>query len=66
MQDELENKDNYYCSVPHKEWYDHMSTMDTKDNRKQAEFQIKILASSQASTANYDSDAPARIPRKNK
>ena len=61
MHDELENKDNYYCSVPHKEWYDLMSTMGAKDNRKRDESQTKILAASRSSPDNYYTDTSTRV-----
>ena len=32
MQDELDYKYNYYCSVPHQEWYDLLSTTEAKEN----------------------------------
>ena len=34
MQDELEDKDKDYRSVPHEEWCDILYTMQAKDNRK--------------------------------
>ena len=66
MQDELEEKSWYYCSVPHKDWSDLLYTMEAKDNRKRATYEIKILAASKAAPANYDSDMSARVPHKKK
>ena len=34
MLDEMEDKDKYYWSMPHKYWCDLMSTMEGKYNRK--------------------------------
>ena len=66
MQDELDYKYNYYCSVPHQEWYDLLSTTEAKENIKRAATHIKILAASKAAPAHSDSDASTKVPRKNK
>ena len=40
--------------------------MEAKDNSKQAVNQIKILATSKAASAKYDSDTYSRVPHKKK
>ena len=66
MQYELDKTIHDYCSVPHEEWYDLLQTMEAKDNRKRATYEIKILAASKAAPANYDSVMSASVPHKQK
>ena len=52
--------------MPHEEWYDLLSTMEAKCNRKISADQIKRLAASKSAPANSDIYAPARGTRKKK
>ena len=66
MHDEMENKDKGYLSLSHKEWYDLMSTMEVKDNRKRAAYQIKILAAQKVVLVDYDINTIPRVTHKKK
>ena len=65
MQDELEDKQEDYCSLDHDDWCDIMSTIKVKDNRKRAATQINRIATSKAAYYS-DSDESIRVPRKKK
>ena len=45
MHNDMEDKDNDYNSLKYEEWYDLLSTLEAKYNRKISAYQIKILAS---------------------
>ena len=66
MQDELEDKHEDYCYTLHKEWYDLLSTMEVKDNRKMAAAHIKSLSPSKESHINYDIGNSVKMPRRKK
>ena len=66
VQDELDDKDKDYFSVPHKEWCDLLSIMEGKYNRKRAASQIKILSASKAEPDNSYSNTRPRVTQKNK
>ena len=66
MQDELEDKNEDYCPIPHEEWFNLISTMEVKDNSKRAVAQIKRLVTSKSVPVNYGSDDPIRFPRNKK
>ena len=61
MQDEMYDKDKYYCYLYHEEWCELLSTMEGKDNQKWAADQIKRLASSKDDQANSDIDARLKV-----
>ena len=65
IQDELEdNKEDYY-SLTHEDWYDLLSTIKVKDNRKRAVTQIKEISTLRAAS-NYDRNDPVRVTRNKK
>ena len=66
MQDETEDKDKDYPSLPHKQCYELLYTIETKGNRKLAADQIKRLADSKAVSTHSDSNTSANMPRKKK
>ena len=66
MKDVLEDNHGDYCSIPHEEWCDLLSTMEVKDNKKRAADQIKRLATSKAAPINSKRDGYTRVPRKKK
>ena len=63
MQDELEDNHEDYCYILHEYWYDLLSTIEVKENRKRDITQIKRLETSKAAS-NYDSNEPIVVPRK--
>ena len=66
MQDILEEKYKFYCSVPNKYWCNLLSATEAKYNRNQSVDHTKRLASSKAEPANYDRDTYTKVTHKNK
>ena len=65
MQDELDDHPENYCSLTYEYWWDLLSTIEFKDERKRAAAQIKNIASARASSFSDSSDSE-RISRKKK
>ena len=61
----MEDKQETYSSFSHQDWYELLSTIEAKDNRKRAATKIKNIASSRADSLS-DSNYSLRIPRKKK
>ena len=61
----MEETDRGYLSLPHEKWCDLLSTLEAKDNRKSATYQIKRLASPKAAPAS-DIDGSHILPGKKK
>ena len=66
MKDALEDNSEEYFHVPHKEWWDLLSTMKLKCNSRIYAAQIKRLSTSKAVPVNYESDESIKLPRKKK
>ena len=63
IQDGLEDNEEEYIYLDHKDWCDLLSTIEVKDNRKINATQIKRLATS-TETSNYDSHESIMVKRK--
>ena len=63
MQDNLEDNQEDYCSLDHEDWWYLQSKVDSRDNRKREENQIKKLSTLKEASI-YDSNKSVRIPHK--
>ena len=62
---ELDDHPEEYRSLTYEDWCDLMSTIYVKEKRKRAADHIKKIASTRAASI-YDSNKPARVPRRKK
>ena len=62
----MDYKENDYSSFPNEEWWDLLSTIESKDDQQQYAAQIKRLAASKAEVANYGRDLSENVTHKKK
>ena len=62
MQDESEDRQEYYRYLNYEYWCDPLYTIEVEDKRKRAATQIKKIASARSASLS-DSDESARIPK---
>ena len=65
MQDKLEDNQEDYCSLTNEDWFDLLSKIEVKDNRKSEANQIKNISSARVAS-HSDSNKSVRIPSKKK
>ena len=62
----MDVRDVDFCSLPHKEMCDLLSTLEDKDNRKRSAAQIKRLDTQKVLVVDVGSDATTKVPHKKK
>ena len=62
----MDEKDTDFCSLPHKEWCDLLSTLETKDNMKKYAAQIKRLDRYKVVFVDSERDTILKVPHKKK
>ena len=65
MRDELDDHPEDYCYLTYEDWFDLLSTIEVKDERKRSSVNINKIASARAASQS-DSDEYVRIPRRKK